>query len=108
MDRSDVITLVSYTSAQDDFGVWRKTKTEKNVFCSVNSVSASEYFEGGRNGFNPEYRITMFYGDYSGEEEIIYNGKAYGVYRTYKAKTDVLELYVERKGGVNVPVTTEV
>lgn len=45
--------------------------------------------------------------DYSGEEEILYNGKAYGVYRTYKAKTDVLELYVERKGGVNVPVTTE-
>ena len=107
MDRSDVITLVSYTSAQDDFGVWRKTKQEKDVFCSVNSVSASEYFEGGRNGFNPEYRITMFFDDYSGEEEIIYNGKAYGVYRTYKAKTDVLELYVERKGGVNVPVTTE-
>ena len=106
MDRSDVITLVSYTSSQDDYGVWQKTRTEKDVYCSVNSVSASEYFEGGRNGFNPEYRITMFFGDYNGEDEILYNGKAYGVYRTYRAKTDVLELYVEKKGGVN-PVTTE-
>ena len=104
MDRSDVITLVSYTSTQDDYGVWKKTKAEKDVFCSVDSVSASEYFEGGRNGLNPEYRITMFAGDYSGEEEVVYNGKAYGVYRTYHAKTDVLELYVERKGGV---VTTD-
>lgn len=43
----------------------------------------------------------MFFGDYNGEDTILYNGKAYGVYRTYHAKTDVLELYVERKGGVN-------
>ena len=100
MDRSDVVTLVSYTAAQDDYGVWKKTKTEKDVYCSVDSVTRAEFFEGGRNGFNPEYRITMFFGDYDGEEEVVYNGKAYGVYRTYKGKTDEIELYVERKGGV--------
>lgn len=103
MDRSDVVTLVSYTSAQDDFGVWKKTKSEKDVFCRVDSVTRAEFFEGGRNGLNPEYRITMFFDDYNGEEEVVYKGKAYGVYRTYHAKTDELELYVERKGGVKVP-----
>lgn len=102
MDRSDIITLVAYTSQQNDYGVWEKTKSERDVFCSVDSVTRSEFFEGGRNGFNPEYRITMFYADYNGEDEVIYNGQAYGVYRTYHAKTDELELYVERKGGVNV------
>lgn len=101
MDRSDVVTLVAYTQTQDEFGVWRSTRTERQVFCSVDSVTRQEYFEGGRNGLNPEYRITMFFGDYNGEDTILYNGKAYGVYRTYHAKTDVLELYVERKGGVN-------
>lgn len=101
MDRSDVITLVGYTQTQDAFGVWQSTKTQRDVFCSVDSVTRQEYFEGGRNGLNPEYRITMFFGDYNGEDTILYNGKAYGVYRTYHAKTDVLELYVERKGGVN-------
>ena len=105
MDRSDVVTLVSYTQTQDDYGVWRKSKTERDVFCSVDSVTRAEFFEGGRNGLNPEYRITMFYGDYQGETEIVYNGAAYAVYRTYHAKTDEIEVYVERKGGVNVVVT---
>lgn len=101
MDRSDVITLVSYAQTQDEFGVWRTTKTERQVFCSVDSVTREEFFEGGRNGLNPEYRMTMFFADYNGETEVVYNGVAYGVYRTYHAKTDELELYVERKGGVN-------
>lgn len=101
MDRSDIVTLVAYTQAQDEFGVWRSTPTERQVFCSVDSVTRDEYFEGGRNGLNPEYRITMFFADYNGEDTVVYNGIAYGVYRTYHAKTDELELYVERKGGVN-------
>ena len=33
---------------------------------------------------------------------MIYKGRAYGVYRTFRAKTDELELYAERKGGVAV------
>jgi len=106
MDRSDVISLVSYSTTQNDYGVWTKTKTSRDVFCSVESVSRDEFFEGGRNGFNPQYRITMFFGDYQNEEEVEYNGVAYGVYRTYRAKTDIIELYVERKGGVN-KVTTD-
>lgn len=101
MDRSDVITLVGYTSQQDEFGVWRQTKTERDVFCSVRSVTREEYFEGGRNGLNPAYQMTVFFADYAGESEVVYKGEAFGVYRTYHATTDELELYVERKGGVN-------
>lgn len=101
MDRSDIVTLVGYTYTQDEFGVRRSTPTERQVYCSVDSVTRDEYFEGGRNGLNPEYRITMFFADYNGEDTVVYNGVAYGVYRTYHAKTDELELYVERKGGVN-------
>ena len=101
MDRSDVVTLVGYTQEQDEFGVWRSTPTERDVYCSVESVTRAEFFEGGRNGLNPEYKLTMFYADYNGEDTVVYNGQAYGVYRTYHAKTDELELYVERKGGVN-------
>lgn len=101
MDRSDIVTLVGFTRTQDAFGVWRSTPSERQVFCSVDSVTRDEYFEGGRNGLNPEYRITMFFGDYNGEDTVVYNGNAYGVYRTYHAKTDELEIYVERKGGVN-------
>lgn len=101
MDRSNVIKLISATKTQDEYGVWRETLTARQVFCSVSSVSASEFFEGGRNGLNPEFRITLFFGDYQGETMLEYDGGIYSIYRTYHGKTDELELYVERKGGTN-------
>lgn len=101
MDRSDIIELVYVTNTRDDYGVFRSTENKRTVFCKVESVTRAEYFEGGKNGLNPEFRITMFFGDYNGENTLVYNGVYYGVYRTYKASTDTIELYVERKGGVN-------
>ena len=101
MDRSEVITLLSTTKEQNDYGVWVETPTSRDVFCQVDSVTRAEFFDGGRNGLNPEFRMTMFFGDYDGEQMLIYNGKSYSVYRTYKGRNDTIELYVERKGGTN-------
>lgn len=101
MDRSNVISLVSTSQTQDAFGVWRQTETKRDVFCQVDSVTRAEFFEAGRSGLNPEFRFTLFAGDYNGESIVIFNGKAYSVYRTYHARTDEIELYVERKGGTN-------
>lgn len=101
MDRSDVITLITETKTQDANGVWKAATTSRTVFCQVDSVTRSEFFEAGRNGLNPEYRFRMFSGDYEGERTVEYKGLKYGVYRTYKARTDTIELYVERKGGTN-------
>lgn len=101
MDRSDVITLLKTAITVDDYGVERISKTSREVFCQVDSVTRAEFFEGGRNGLNPEYRITMFAPDYEGEAELIYKDLTYSVYRTYQGRNDTLELYVERKGGSN-------
>lgn len=101
MDRSDVIKLISTERTQDSFGRWVMHPVEKEVMCQVDSVTRAEFFEAGRNGLNPEFRFTMFYGDYSGEEIVEYKGETYAVYRTYLRRTDVIELYVERKGGTN-------
>lgn len=101
MDRSAKITLLATTKTQNAYGVWVETITSTDVYCQVDSVTRAEFFEGGRNGLNPEYRMTMFFGDYSGEKMLIYNSNTYSVYRTYHARTDELELYVERKGGSN-------
>ena len=100
MDRSQTIKLISTTKAQDERGVWKVTEAAREVFCNVQSVTASEFFEGGRNGLKPEYKFVMFFGDYNGEQIVVYKGHPYGVYRTYHASTDVLELYAERKAGV--------
>ncbi len=99
MDRSEVIQLVETTRTQDPRGVWQKTTTTREVFCKAESVSRAEFFEGGRNGLKPEYKFVLFFGDYNGEQTVVYKGHTYGVYRTYHASTDVLELYVEKKAG---------
>lgn len=101
MDRSDVIYLISIDKTQDNYGRWIPSETRKKVFCQVNSITRSEFYDAGRNGLNPEYEFTLFFGDYSGETIVEYNGKRYAVYRVYRAKTDVIELYAERQGGTN-------
>jgi len=98
MDRSEILTLVSQNVTQNNIGAWEVSETERNVYCSVESVSREEFFAAGRTGLNPEYRFTIFAGDYADEKTVIYKDMRYGVYRTYHAKTDLIELYVARKG----------
>lgn len=107
MDRSDIVNLYADAITYDEYGVARKSRTSREVFCKVDSVTRAEFFEAGRAGLNPEYRITMFFGDYNGETVVGYKGRTYSVYRTYQAKTDIIELYVERKGGTNTTETED-
>ena len=59
MDRSDVINLYADTITYDEYGVAKKTRTERSVFCKVDSVTRAEFFDAGRSGLNPEYRIFL-------------------------------------------------
>lgn len=125
MDRSEVIKLISEYRVQDKNGVWRNTGqsvwkeeqgaviTDENdnsitfsqnwrkVFAQVESVSQTEFFEGGRNGLNPAYKFTIFAYDYQDERTLEYKGLTYGVYRTFRVRNDKIELFAERKGGTN-------
>ena len=97
-----VIYLLSTTASEKNkYGVYEKTKTPREVFCKVDNVTRAEFFGGGRNGLNPQYKFTMFSGDYEGEDTVIYNDLPYGVYRTFNPAMDTVELYCERKGGAN-------
>ena len=101
MDRSDVITLIKETNVKNQYGVYEATTQSREIFCQVRSVTRTEFFEGGRNGLNPEYQFTVFSGDYDGETLCEYNGNSYGIYRVYRTDDDYIELYAERKGGTN-------
>ena len=100
MDRSDVITLITDVYSADSIGQMVSTASTSQVFCNVQSVSQSEWFQGGQNGLKPEYKVTMFAPDYSGQQEVEYKGIKYGIYRTYLRQDELLELYLERKTGV--------
>lgn len=75
--------------------------TERVVYANVKSVTASEFFNASQIGLAPEYRFTMFAGDYQGEQVIVFNGVRYAVYRAYQDKTDKLELYVQKETGID-------
>ena len=99
MDRSTPIMLISVTWTADEYGVKQPTETPKKVYANVKSVTRAEFFDGGRNGLNPEFVFGVFFGDYSGEKILEYNGTRYTVYRTYQLRNDTLELYAERREG---------
>lgn len=99
MNKSNVAYLVSESFTKNKYGVYERTETKSKVYVNVTSVNSQEWFEGGRNGLNPEFRFTMFSHDYHGEQIIEYNDIQYTIYRTYIRKKDEIELYtIKRKG----------
>ncbi len=103
----DVINLVSSTYTYDKYGNRIYTKTYRQVFCKVRSISRSEFYQAAQNDLHPEYVFVIsHYKDYQGESEITYRpwgsnaDKTYKVVRTYRnAESDELELVVEEKIG---------
>lgn len=96
----ETATLVAETYLVDECGVERSSETEKPVYGYYDSVTASEVFEGGRNGLNPSFRFCITELDYDGQQTLVRDGEKYSIYRTYKPNNGTIELYCERKGGV--------
>lgn len=97
----ETATLVGASYTTDTYGVRRRTETTKTVYGYFDSVTASELFEGGRNGLNPEFRFVMTDLDYDGQTILVRDSERYSVYRTYRPNNGTVELYCERKGGTN-------
>lgn len=85
-------------ATKDALGVFRPSGDPREVFCQVSSVSSSEWFEGGRIGLSPDLRVTVFAGDYAGEQAVEHEGVKYAVYRTYR-DGDYVELYLQQEKG---------
>ena len=95
---TDVLTLISQTYTLDDYGNQIATEYEKTVFCEYDSVSQSEFYSAANTELNPEFKFTIFFGDYDGQSVVKFQGSRYAIYRTYRSG-DNMELYAERKVG---------
>lgn len=100
MNKQDIIKLVKTEYQKDKYGVQIAVEIETEVFASVQSVSAKEFHEAGLNGMKPIFRFDIYSFEYSDEKIIIYQGKRYAIYRTYKSRLDIIELYVQEEVGV--------
>ena len=99
MNLAEKIALLSIEYTQDDLGEWTEERTETSVFALVESVSMSEFYQAGMQGFKPEYKMTVWMTEYADQELLEYNDKQYRIYRSYRRDDGRIELYVtERKG----------
>lgn len=86
----DVIKLISISFVPDEYGNQVETRTARQVFCTVNSVGRTEYYEAAQNDLHPSYVFTLAnYKDYLNEREIEYTDwtgetKTFTVTRTYR------------------------
>ena len=101
MDRSTIIYLVHEIRTQDEIGQFISHEELRQVYCDVRSITQTEWFEAGRNGLQPMFKVVMFEPDYQGETMREYNNRRYAIYRTYRGRNDAIELYVEAKGGTH-------
>lgn len=99
MDKSRVLYLIHKTYRKDDILQPVAIEEKRRVFCNIQNVTQSEFFEAGRSGLKAEYRAVMFAPDYSGETEVELDGVRYTVYRTYHRRNDDLEVYLQKKVG---------
>ena len=99
MDKSIQFALLPVARSQDSIGQFIENPSPRLVFGQITSVSATEFFAGGQNGFKPEYRVTMFAPDYQGERRCLIDNVEFSIYRVYHGRTDEVELYLERRVG---------
>lgn len=102
MNKAITIKLLTKTYTTDSMGQRTFTTTEKEVFATLSSISRAEwtsYSQSGRQGLVPAYVASVFFGDYNGENECVYEGQTYGIYRTYQRDDEQVELYLEKKAG---------
>ena len=95
--------MLTKTYTTDAMGQKVYTTQERTVFATITSISRAEwvsYSQTGRQGLVPAYVATVFFGDYAGENECVYDGQTYGIYRTYERDDEQVELYLEKKAGL--------
>ena len=96
MMRADVIDLITETASAH--GVHQAvTETARTVYCTVQSVSRSEFYNALNAGVQPEYVFHLTLAeDYQGERVVRYNGQKFRVVRTYMTVDDGIEITCER------------
>ena len=98
----DVIKLISKSYTVDEYGNQIAVDTERTVFCKVNSVVRTEFYNAAQANMHPNYVFTLsHYKDYMNEPEIKYTDwtgteRRYLITRTY-INGDRIDLTAEER-----------
>ena len=83
---SDSIKLIRITDVEldDDGFPTGGEEIEMNVFCNMQSVKATEFFQAAEHGVNAVHTAVLHSYEYSGEKFAEYKGVRYAIYRSYE------------------------
>ena len=92
---NDIITFIKKEYAPSITGGKIETITKRDVFARYNSIGMKESYIALANGLKPEISFTIAdYYDYNDETMLEYQGREYTILRTYRKKTNELEIVV--------------
>lgn len=96
MIRADVMDLITETASAH--GVHQSvTETARTVFCTVQSVSRSEFYTAANAGMRPEWVFRLEAADdYQDERVVRFRGQRLRVVRTYLTEDGGIEITCER------------
>lgn len=95
-----VINLIAETHTRNEYGVDITTETARKVFCSLKSVSRSDFYAAEQTGLALDHVFITNPVNYHGERIVEYQGNRYEITRTYQPSSDSLEIYAGHKVGV--------
>lgn len=96
----DVVVLIKEATVKDEIGQDITAPERREVFAEEAGIARTEFFAAGQTGIKPACMFKIRAIDYDGEEVIEHNNAPYKIYRTYP-KGEMMELYCERRGGLN-------
>lgn len=89
--------IMEVPAGEDSKGQKKYTEEQREIFVSSDSVTRSEFFSAATKGLKPDIVLRTASVNYAGEEKIMYEGKRYSIYRTFRNDEDEMELYLERR-----------
>lgn len=95
MQAWNVIELISYvdSGSEDNYGDPVLTEQRQQVYAECRSITQTEFYQAQTAGFKPEIKFVLTTSrDYSGQEEIAFDGIRYKVLKTYIPQNDSIEI----------------
>lgn len=95
-----VCYLQSVSVKEDEIGNQIETPTNRLVYCAELPINSSEFYKAGTAGVKPEHLLVVDIEEYDGETSVSYDNSIYSIYRSYPWSDGFLELYCNKKAGV--------
>ncbi len=76
-----------------------KVKSSRTIWAKTKSVNYNEFYRATAAGYQASIIFDVYFFEYCGEEEILFEKEIYQVIRSYRKNTDRLELTCQKEDG---------